>query len=83
VWPSAQALRAKLRHIGYGVRSDFELNLGRYLPSFGPAEDDGTEAQPDADPQTQAVTGVAFRKFQKAVGESKIIRGIRSPDSVR
>jgi enoyl-CoA hydratase/carnithine racemase len=35
--PGAQARRAKIRDIGYGVRSDFELNFGRYLPSFGPA----------------------------------------------
>jgi enoyl-CoA hydratase/carnithine racemase len=34
-WPSAQARRAKLRGLGYGVRSDFELNFGRYLPAFG------------------------------------------------
>ena len=34
-WPTAQARRAKLRGVGYGVRSDFELNFGRYLPSFG------------------------------------------------
>jgi enoyl-CoA hydratase/carnithine racemase len=33
--PGAQARRAKLRNIGYGVPSDFELNFGRYLPSFG------------------------------------------------
>ena len=40
-WPDAQARRAKLRGIGYGVRSDFELNFGRYLAGFGvPAEDD-------------------------------------------
>jgi len=38
--PDAQARRAKLRAIGYGVRSDFELNFGRYLPSFGPADHD-------------------------------------------
>ena len=36
--PGAQARRAKVRNIGYGVRSDFELNFGRYLPSFGRAE---------------------------------------------
>ena len=36
--PSAQARRAKLRNIGYGVRSDFELNFGRYLTSFGPVD---------------------------------------------
>jgi hypothetical protein len=41
-WPSAQARRAKLRGIGYGVPSDFELNFGRYLTSFGPTEDDDT-----------------------------------------
>jgi enoyl-CoA hydratase/carnithine racemase len=35
-WPSAQARRGKLRGIGYGIRSDFELNFGRYLPGFGP-----------------------------------------------
>ena len=40
--PSAQARRAKLRGIGYGLRSDFELNFGRYLPGFGRADDDET-----------------------------------------
>src|SRR5262249_5549088 len=44
-WPSAQARRAKLRGIGYGVRSDFELNFGRYLPGFGRADDDHTDTQ--------------------------------------
>jgi enoyl-CoA hydratase/carnithine racemase len=44
--PSAQARRPKLRNIGYGVRSDFELNFGRYLPALGPADDDTTK-QPD------------------------------------
>ena len=44
--PSAQARRAKVRDIGYGVRSDFELNFGRYLPSFGRADDDDTGTQP-------------------------------------
>jgi hypothetical protein len=33
--PGAQARRAKVRNLGYGVRSDFELNFGRYLPSLG------------------------------------------------
>ena len=42
-WPSARARRAKLRGIGYGLRSDFELNFGRYLPTFGPAEHDDTD----------------------------------------
>ena len=43
-WPDAQARRGKLRGIGYGVRSDFELNFGRYLPGFGRADDDDTKA---------------------------------------
>ncbi|HTR37852.1 MAG TPA: enoyl-CoA hydratase/isomerase family protein [Bryobacteraceae bacterium] len=45
-WPGAQARRAKLRGIGYGVRSDFELNFGRYLPEFGQANDHHTAARP-------------------------------------
>src|SRR5580704_9423562 len=44
--PDAQARRPKLRGIGYGVPSDFELNFGRYLPTFGRAGGDGTDAQP-------------------------------------
>ncbi len=44
-WPDAQARRTKLRDIGYGVRSDFELNFGRHLPGFGRAEDDDAVAQ--------------------------------------
>jgi len=40
--PGAQARRAKVRDMGYGVRSDFELNFGRYLPSLGRADDDAT-----------------------------------------
>jgi hypothetical protein len=46
--PGAQARRAKLRGIGYGLRSDFELNFGRYLPSFGRAGDDHTDTQLDS-----------------------------------
>jgi enoyl-CoA hydratase/carnithine racemase len=38
--PSAQARRAKIRGIGYGLPSDFELNFGGYLPAFGQADDD-------------------------------------------
>ena len=34
-WSSAQARRAKIRDVGYGVPSDFELSFGRYLPAFG------------------------------------------------
>src|SRR5579864_5220347 len=40
--PGAQARRAKLRNLAYGVPSDFEMNFGRYLPSFGRADDDAT-----------------------------------------
>jgi enoyl-CoA hydratase/carnithine racemase len=43
-WPDAQARRGKLRGIGYGARSDFELNFGRYLAGFGRADDDDTKA---------------------------------------
>jgi enoyl-CoA hydratase/carnithine racemase len=43
--PGAQARRAKVRNIGYGVRSDFELNFGRYLPTFGQADVDDTDTQ--------------------------------------
>ena len=46
-WSSTQARFAKIRNIGYGVRSDFELNFGRYLPAFGPSEEDSTDTQPD------------------------------------
>ena len=45
--PSAQARRPKLRGIGYGVRSDFELNFGRYLPGFGRPDDDDRCTRPD------------------------------------
>jgi hypothetical protein len=38
---------AKIRGIGYGVPSDFELNFGRYLPALGQADDDDTDTQPD------------------------------------
>jgi enoyl-CoA hydratase/carnithine racemase len=46
-WPSAQARRAKIRGIGYGVSSDFELNFGRYLPALGRTDNDDTDTQPD------------------------------------
>jgi enoyl-CoA hydratase/carnithine racemase len=44
--PSAQARRPKLRGIGYGVPSDFELNFGRYLPTLGRADDDNKLTHP-------------------------------------
>ena len=46
-WPGAQARRAKIRSIGYGVPSDFEFNFGRYLPTLGRAGEDDTDTQPD------------------------------------
>ncbi len=46
-WPSAQARRTKLRGLGYGVRSDFELSFGRYLPAFGQADDDNRPTRND------------------------------------
>ena len=45
--PDAQARRPKLSGIGYGVRSDFELNFGRYLPSFGRTDANGTDTRLD------------------------------------
>ena len=41
--PAAQARRAKIGNLGYGVPSDFELNFGRYLPSFGLSNHHGTD----------------------------------------
>src|SRR6202048_1735564 len=46
-WPDAQGRPAKVRSIGYGVASDFELNFGRYLPSLGQADDNNTHTQPN------------------------------------
>jgi enoyl-CoA hydratase/carnithine racemase len=34
--PEAQARRAPMAGLGYGQRSDFELNFGRYLPGLRP-----------------------------------------------
>ena len=45
--PGAHARRAKVRNIGYGVPSDFELNFGRYLPTFGRADDENKDKQSD------------------------------------
>jgi hypothetical protein len=44
--PDAQARRAKVRGLGYGVPSDFELNFGRYLPALGPENNDDKRMQP-------------------------------------
>jgi enoyl-CoA hydratase/carnithine racemase len=43
--PGAQARRAKVRGMGYGVSSDFELNFGRDLPELGGTEDHDTGTQ--------------------------------------
>ena len=43
--PGAQARRAKVRDIGYGVPSDFELNFGQYLPGFGRTDDDEADTK--------------------------------------
>lgn len=44
--PGAQARRAKIRGIGYGVPSEFELNFGRYLPGFGRADGNVMDTPP-------------------------------------
>jgi enoyl-CoA hydratase/carnithine racemase len=44
--PGAQARRAKIRNLGYGVPSDFELNFGRYLPALGRVDGEDTSTQP-------------------------------------
>jgi hypothetical protein len=46
--PSAQARRAKVRGVGYGLPSDFELNFGRYLPALGRPGNDDTDARSPA-----------------------------------
>ena len=43
--PGAQARRARVRNIGYGLRSDFELNFGRYLPELGRTDNDQKDTQ--------------------------------------
>jgi len=49
--PGAQARRAKIRSIGYGVASDFELNFGRYLPALGRADGDEADCGQSAGPE--------------------------------
>jgi enoyl-CoA hydratase/carnithine racemase/pimeloyl-ACP methyl ester carboxylesterase len=83
-WPTAQARRAKLRGIGYGIRSDFELNFGRYLPSFGRADADDTKqknrtnqkeytmTQTSATPQGSKQDKNAIRPFQANVPEAEL-----------
>jgi enoyl-CoA hydratase/carnithine racemase len=44
-WPGQRMRRVKVRTMGYGVPSDFELNFGRHLPMLGRAEDEDTDTQ--------------------------------------
>ena len=46
-WSGQRTRRARVRSMGYGVPSDFELNFGRHLPTLGRADDDDTDTQPD------------------------------------
>ena len=45
-WPGQRARRVKVRSMGYGLRSDFELNFGRYMPTLGRADGDDTGTKP-------------------------------------
>ena len=42
-WPGQQARRSRIRNMGYGVRSDFELNFGRHLMALGRPDGDDTD----------------------------------------
>ncbi|HTV58953.1 MAG TPA: cytochrome P450 [Verrucomicrobiae bacterium] len=66
-WPDAHARRGKLRGIGYGVRSDFELNFGRYLTGFGHADDATAAKQPK--PTDKTDTGFDPATFAKRFNE--------------
>jgi enoyl-CoA hydratase/carnithine racemase len=44
--PGAQARRAKIRNLGYGVPSDFELNFNSYLPRLGRSGSGDRDTQP-------------------------------------
>jgi enoyl-CoA hydratase/carnithine racemase len=44
--PTAQARRAKVRNLGCGVPSDFELNFGSYLPRLGRSGSGDRDTQP-------------------------------------
>jgi SAM-dependent methyltransferase len=44
--PGAQARRAKIGSLGYGLPSDFELNFGSHLPRLGRADDDDMPTRP-------------------------------------
>jgi enoyl-CoA hydratase/carnithine racemase len=42
--PATQPRRAKIRDLGYGIPSDFELNFGRYLTQLGPGDDTNSQS---------------------------------------
>lgn len=45
-WPGQRARRAKVRSMGYGIASDFELNFGSHLPGLGVAEHNDAHTGP-------------------------------------
>lgn len=47
-WPGQRTRRARVRGMGYGVASDFELNFGRHLPALGRADNEDTDTRPTA-----------------------------------
>ena len=63
--PGARARRAKVRSIGYGVPSDFELNFGRYLPALGRADDDDTDTKTGP----SSLGGIGVGGTQVAIGK--------------
>jgi enoyl-CoA hydratase/carnithine racemase len=48
-WPGQQKRRARIRNLGYGVRSDFELNFGSYLPRL--SESEGADKHSTTEPK--------------------------------
>ncbi len=62
--PGARARRAKVRSIGYGVPSDFELNFGRYLPALGRADYDDTDTKTGP----SSLGGIGVGGTQVAIG---------------
>jgi len=44
-WPGQRMRRTRVRSMGYGIASDFELNFGRDLPTLGQADGGGTSEQ--------------------------------------
>ena len=61
-WPGQRARRARIRSIGYGVPSEFELNFGRDLPTLGRAADDATITPPDRSSPRISALGTDVRR---------------------